>query len=98
MASEVYADPRLVIEMFGKDGLKGQPAAASAGYGVVDLEAMRRELTDGFIMREYAQQFGIMDMNFKEAATRHYLNDSQFHAKVQAVVSGVMQIVQKYTP
>src|SRR6266704_1820690 len=64
----------------------------------VDMESLRHELTEGFVQREYHAQINPLLMDCKEAAIALYRNDPMFHARVQSVVSGVMQIFQKYTP
>lgn len=61
------------------------------------LELIRLEITESFILREYAQQFGIMDTDFAAKAWDVYTTDSLFHNKVQSCVSAVMSTVQKYT-
>jgi hypothetical protein len=62
------------------------------------LEAIREELTKAFIIREYADRIGIMKSGFEDEAYRKYLNDPTFHARVQLVVAGIMQIVQEHIP
>lgn len=93
-----YGVDKGLQECIGKTCADCQPPAASAGYGGVDLEALRLELTDGFILREYAQLFAPLKPDYRESAVGLYRNDANFHARVCQVVSGVMSIVQKYTP
>lgn len=64
----------------------------------MDMESLRRDLTEGFVQREYHAQINPLLLDCKEAAIHLYRNDPMFHARVKSVVSGVMQIVQKYTP
>ena len=72
----------------------GAPVApAPAG---MDMEALRRDLTEGFVMREYTQLYGPMGLVNREDVTRAYRNDSIFHARVQKVVGDVMVIIQKH--
>lgn len=60
---------------------------------MVDKKSLHRDLIDGFILREYADFFGVMDCDFREKAIKRYMNDPRFHARVQSVVCEVLRLV-----
>lgn len=64
----------------------------------MDWEAMHTELTNEFIVREYAQMFALMAIDNKSNAVKMYQNDALFHARVCRVVADIMHIVKKYIP
>lgn len=61
-----------------------------------DQRKLEDELTNGFICREYADFYGVMDYDFKEKAIEKYRSDPRFNARVKYAVSGIMALVVKY--
>jgi hypothetical protein len=60
------------------------------------FRAIEIDLTDAFILMEYADQVGIMDTAFKDKAIEKYRNDPVYLNRVKSLVTGVMQIVTKH--
>ena len=50
-------------------------------------------LLDAFILREYADRYGILSTTPNHRAIQEYRTDPVFHARVTSAVVGVMQII-----
>jgi hypothetical protein len=61
----------------------------------LDLRAISDKLTDGFILREYTDRFGIFDVDFKEKAIQKFHTDPVFRARVCGVVSSIMVVIRE---
>ena len=54
------------------------------------------KLIEGLVIREHQAQFPEMTADMYEKAKRRYLTDSFFHARVEQLAVGIMDLVDKY--
>ncbi len=62
----------------------------------LDFRGLSKDLTKGFILREYQERNPQLIADFQEKAEHLYQFDNIFHAKVDCVVAGVLHIVQNH--
>ena len=60
------------------------------------LRKISSDLQDGFIFREYQLEHPQLTADYTEKAIEKYRSDHYFHHRVDSLVAGVMQIVQKH--
>lgn len=63
---------------------------------VLDRNALQKELTQGFIYFMYHQEHPCLHAPTTKSMIDMYHNSPVVHAKVQTLVAGVMQIVDKH--
>lgn len=62
---------------------------------MIDKEALYNDLLEGFIFREYADQYGALSYS-REEAIKQYRNDPRFHNRIRSVVGDIMNLVDKH--
>ena len=54
------------------------------------------KLIEGLVIREHQAQYPEMTADMYEKAKNRYLTDSFFHARVEQLAVGIMDLVDKY--
>ena len=63
---------------------------------MIDYRKLSEALTEGFIHREYQSSNPQLSAGYFEKAIAAYRTDTMFHARVDSVVAGVMDLVSKH--